>query len=106
MISTRRLPRALALACCTTALIPAAASARPALDAPPAHAGPDAAVAGTGTPLPGSDDAGAAASDSDAAAIATAAGGALLVAGIAAQITRRRRRAAHEVAGPSHPPTR
>ena len=84
MIPRRRLPRALALACCTTALIPAVAGARPAID-PPVHPAGDAAAARP--------DDRAAANDTDATAIATAAG-ALLVAGIAAQVTRRRRRAA------------
>ena len=92
MIPRRRLPRALALACCTTALIPAAAGARPAID-PPVNSAGDAAAAGLGAPFSGPDDDGAVAGDSDTAAIATAAGGALLVAGIAAQVTRRRRRA-------------
>lgn len=92
MSSTRRLPRALALASCTTALIPAAAGARPAID-PPVHSPCDAAPACLSTPLPGPDDDSAVASDSDAAAIATAAGAALFIAGIAAEATRRRRRA-------------
>jgi len=84
MIARRRLPRALALACCTTALIPAAASARPALD-PPVHSAGNASAARPDDRTVGS--------DTDATAIVTAAGGALLVAGIAAQLTRRRRRA-------------
>jgi hypothetical protein len=88
MIPRRRLPRALALACCTTALIPAVAGARPAID-PPVHSPREAGAAA----MPGPDEDRAVANDSDAAEIATAAGGALLAAGIAAQVVRRRRRA-------------
>jgi hypothetical protein len=92
MIPRRRLPRALALACCTAAFIPAVAGARPAID-PPVDSTANAPAAVSSTPLRGPDDDRAIASDSDAMAIATAAGGVLLVAGIAAQVTRRRRRA-------------
>jgi hypothetical protein len=92
MIPRRRLPRALALACCTAALTPAVVDARPAID-PPVPSPCEAAAADTTTPMPGPDDDRSVANDSDATEIATAAGGALLVAGIAAHVTRRRRRA-------------
>ena len=91
MTLQRRPPRALALACCITALSPAGAIARPAID-PPAFSARNAAAADAGVQSRGRDD-GLVSSETDTIGIATAAGGALLIVGVAAQITRRRRRA-------------